>query len=121
MRLFSRFSFVFIALSFLMISGANAQQGSAVTGSLNGSVTDSSGALISGATVTLTGPQGVRTATSDALGRYGVDNLVPGFYDVTAEAPGFKKVESKHNEVVVNVSSSLNLKLSVGSTAYQCA
>jgi hypothetical protein len=33
------------------------------------------------------------------------------------EAPGFKKVESKHNEIVVNVSSSLNLKLAVGSTA----
>jgi Carboxypeptidase regulatory-like domain/TonB-dependent Receptor Plug Domain len=117
MRFVSRVSLFFVVCASLVLSSGYAQQGSAVTGSLNGSVTDASGALVSGATVTLTGPQGVRTTTSDALGRYGVDNLVPGFYDVTAEAAGFKKVESKHNEVVVNVSSSLSLKLAVGSTA----
>ena len=117
MRLFSRVLPAFVLFSCLVVTSAVAQQGSAVTGSLNGSVTDASGALISGATITLTGPQGVRTATSDALGRYGLDNLVPGYYDVTAEAAGFKKVESKHNEVVVNVSSTLTLKLAVGSTA----
>ena len=60
--------------------------------------------------MTVTGPQGSRNAKSDALGRYAIDNLVPGFYDVTAEAPGFKKVESKHNEMVVNVSSTLKLE-----------
>jgi hypothetical protein len=117
MSLFTRFLPTFVVLSCLAVSSALAQQGSSVTGSLNGSVTDSSGALIAGADITLTGPQGQRTAKSDALGRYSIDNLVPGYYDVTVEAPGFKKVESKHNEVVVNVSSSLNLKLSVGSTA----
>jgi Carboxypeptidase regulatory-like domain len=101
----------------LVLSGAHAQQGSTVTGSLTGEVTDTSGALISGAAVTVTGPQGVRTAKSDSLGRYAIDNLIPGYYDVTAEAPGFKRVESKHNEVVVNVASNLNLRLAVGSTA----
>src|ERR1700733_15361589 len=116
MRLFSRFFPASIVLSCLVVSSAVAQQGSAVSGSLNGSVTDSSGALIAGAEITVTGPQGQRTAKSDALGRYAIDNLVPGYYDVTAEAPGFKKVESKHNEVVVNVSSSLTLKMSVGNT-----
>jgi hypothetical protein len=117
MRVFARVLFFFFVCSSLTLSNAHGQQGSAVTGSLTGSVIDSSGALISGATVTLTGPQGSRSVESDQLGRYAVDNLVPGFYDVTAEAPGFKKVESKHNEVVVNVASSLTLKLSVGSTA----
>ncbi len=117
MSLLSRFLPTFVAFSCLAASSALAQQGSAVTGSLAGSVTDSSGALIGGADITLIGPQGQRSAKSDALGRYAIDNLVPGFYDVTVQAPGFKKVESKHNEVVVNVSSSLNLKLAVGSTA----
>ena len=41
--------------------------------------------------------------------------MVPGFYDVKAEKTGFKTVQSKHNEVVVNSSSLLNLTLSVGS------
>jgi hypothetical protein len=117
MKLFSRLFQISIIFSCLLVSNAFAQQGSSVTGSLAGSVTDSSGAFIAGADITVTGPQGQRTAKSDALGRYAIDNLVPGFYDVTVEAPGFKKVESKHNEVVVNVSSSLNLKLAVGSTA----
>jgi hypothetical protein len=117
MRLFSRVSLSLIVFLSLVSSGALAQQGSSVTGSLNGSVIDASGALISDATITVTGPQGTRSTKSDALGRYGLDNLVPGFYDVTAEATGFKKIESKHNEVVVNVSSSLTLKLAVGSTA----
>jgi hypothetical protein len=116
MSRFSRF-LQLVVLSCLAVSSALAQQGSAVTGGLAGSVTDSSGALVAGADITVIGPQGQRTAKSDALGRYAIDNLVPGFYDVTVQAPGFKKVESKHNEVVVNVSSSLNLKLSVGSTA----
>src|ERR1700722_10734415 len=117
MKFSFRVLFLFALISSLILTSAHGQQGSAVSGSLTGSVTDSSGALISNATVTLTGPQGVRSAKSDALGRYGIDNLVPGFYDVTAEATGFKKVESKHNEVVVNVSSTLTLKLAVGSTA----
>ncbi len=117
MSLFSRFLPTFVVFSCLAVSSALAQQGSAVTGSLSGAVTDSSGALVSGADITVIGPQGQRNAKSDSLGRYAIDNLVPGFYDVTVEAPGFKKVESKHNEVVVNVSSSLNIKLAVGSTA----
>ncbi|HEY4046841.1 MAG TPA: carboxypeptidase regulatory-like domain-containing protein, partial [Acidobacteriaceae bacterium] len=117
MKISPRSIVLFLIFSCLVLSGAHAQQGSAVTGSLTGSVTDTSGALISGATVTVTGPQGVRTAKSDSLGRYAIDNLVPGYYDVTAEASGFKRVESKHNEVVVNVASNLNLKLAVGSTA----
>ena len=117
MRLFLRVVLFFVACSSLTLLNARGQQGSAVTGSLTGSVTDASGALISGATVKVVGPQGSRSVKSDPLGRYGIDNLVPGFYDVTAEAVGFKKVESKHNEVVVNVASSLTLKLAVGSTA----
>ena len=117
MRLFSRIFLSFGVFTCLALSVADAQQGSAVAGSLTGSVTDASDALVSGATVTVVGPQGSRSVKSDQLGRYALDNLVPGFYDVTAEAPGFKKVESKHNEVVVNVSSTLTLKLAVGSTA----
>src|ERR1700722_17611634 len=117
MKFSFRVLFLFALISSLILTSAHGQQGSAVSGSLTGSVTDSSGALISDATVTVVGPQGSRNVKSDQLGRYAIDNLVPGFYDVTAEATGFKKVESKHNEVVVNVSSTLTLKLAVGSTA----
>jgi hypothetical protein len=96
MSLFSRVLSAFVVFSCLVLSSALAQQGSSVPDSLNGSVTDASAALMSGGT-TVTGSQG-------SLGRYGVDDVVPGFYHVSAEAPGFKKLESKSNEVVVKVS-----------------
>ena len=91
-----------------------AQQQGSVTGGLSGIVTDTTGAVIPGATVTLHGPQGDRELTTDSLGRYSANNLVPGFYDVTLAKEGFMRVESKHNEIVVNASSTLNLTMQVG-------
>jgi len=91
-----------------------AQQNTTVTGGLNGTVIDSTGAAVAGATVTITGPQGTRVTTTTEMGHYSMGGLVPGFYDVSVEKTGFKKVQSKHNEVVVNSSSLLNLTLSVG-------
>ncbi len=90
------------------------QQTTTVTGGLNGTVVDSTGAVVAGATVTLVGPQGTRVITSDTTGHYSIGGLIPGFYDVTVEKQGFKKVKSAHNEVVVGASSLLNIKLPVG-------
>jgi len=98
----------------LSILPLHAQQSSTVTGGLNGVVVDSTGAAVAGATVTLSGPQGKRVITTDASGHYSESGLIPGFYDVTVEKTGFKKVKSVHDEVVVNVSSLLNITLPVG-------
>jgi hypothetical protein len=102
------------AVVILMALPLAAQQNTTVTGGLNGSVIDSTSAAVAGATVTITGPQGTRVAVTDAQGHYTFGGLIPGFYDVAVEKTGFKKVSSKHNEVVVNVSSLLNLTLPVG-------
>jgi hypothetical protein len=101
----------------LVAFSVSAQQQGSITGGLNGEVTDSTGAILPGVTVTLTGPQGTRVVTTDSLGRYSVTGLTPGFYDVTVEKSGFRKIESKHNEVVVNSSSTLNLSLQTGSVS----
>ncbi len=103
-----------VVILLLVALSASAQQQGSITGGLSGAVTDSTGAILPDATVTLVGPQGTRTLTTDSLGRYSASGLTPGFYDVTVEKTGFKKVEAKHNEVVVNVSSTLNLSLQVG-------
>lgn len=92
-----------------------AQQSTSVTGGLNGTVVDSSSAVVADATVTVKGPQGTRELKTDALGHYSVSGLVPGLYEVTVEKAGFKTVRSTRNEVVVNVSSLLNITLPVGS------
>ena len=92
-----------------------AQDQSAVTGSLNGTVTDPTGAAIPDATVVITGPQGAITIHTDNLGRFTATTLRPGYYDVKVTKTGFSNVEAKHNEVTVSVASTLNLKMGVGS------
>lgn len=109
------FSALVVVLTLMALPLA-AQQSTTVTGGLNGTVVDSTGAVVAGATVTIAGPQGTRVVKTDALGHYSIAGLVPGSYDVTVEKTGFKKVKSSHNEVVVNVSSLLNVTLPVGNT-----
>jgi hypothetical protein len=90
-------------------------QTAATRATLTGTVTDTTGAAISDASVVVgnaTTPN-ARTVKTDRTGRYLIDGLVPGSYQVAAEAPGFNK-----QQVDVNVSasqqSSANLALSVG-------
>jgi hypothetical protein len=79
---------VFIG-TFLLIAGeAQAQLDRA---SLTGTVKDSTGAVIPGATVNITGPQAPATTTTNSEGVYLVLSLVPGRYVVSAEVSGFQK------------------------------
>jgi outer membrane receptor protein involved in Fe transport len=85
--------------------------------SLEGTVTDKSGAVISGANVTVTDQAtGVSrsTVTSDA-GFYRISGLTPDRYRVDVEAPSFKKETT--SDVVVNAESTrgLNVALTPGS------
>ncbi len=64
-------------------------------GRILGVVTDQSGGVVSGATVTVIDTErGVtRTLTTDDAGAYNAPNLTPGNYTVRVEAKGFKRVE----------------------------
>lgn len=77
----------------LLLSAPGFSQGSA--GRILGSITDQSGGVISGATVTVTDVQrGVtRTLTTDQAGEYVAPDLTPGSYTVRAVAQGFKTAE----------------------------
>lgn len=92
--------------------------GQNVTGTIAGTVTDSKGAAIASATVTITNADqniAVRTLTTDQLGQYAAPLLPVGRYRVTAEAQGFKK--AVRSGLVLNVDDKLavNLTLEVGS------
>src|SRR5882762_5379189 len=78
-----------LALISLLCSLAFAQYGA----SIQGTVTDKSGAVVSGATVTATNQaSGIsRSATTGDSGFYRITGLAPGGYTVVVEAPGFKK------------------------------
>jgi hypothetical protein len=98
------YSYSFIAVLFLLfIFAVNALPLSAqttATGTLRGKVTDPSGAVIPGATVTAIAANGQKTTvTTNHQGVYEIKNLPPGKYTVNVMAKGF----ATDNEVDVNV------------------
>ena len=64
-------------------------------GRILGTVTDQSGGVVAGATVTVVDTErGInRTLTTDDVGAYNAPNLTPGNYMVRVEAKGFKRIE----------------------------
>jgi hypothetical protein len=65
------------------------------TSALTGTVTDSSGAVVPGATVSITSPSligGTHSSVTDSQGVYRFPSIPPGVYELTAELAGFRKV-----------------------------
>jgi len=106
-------SFLF-ALLLLVALPSMAQTNSATRGGLGGVVYDSSGAVMPGITVAITGPQGEYSVKTDASGHYELNGVVPGSYKVVVEATGFKKFISDRNQVVVDHSGNLDVHLALG-------
>jgi uncharacterized protein (DUF2141 family) len=79
---------------------------------INGTVTDSSQAVVAGANVTITNRATgvVSQAVTSSAGTFTVIGLIPGDYAVAADAPGFRKVETT---VVVEVARISNVKLTL--------
>jgi hypothetical protein len=102
-----------LALSLCLGAGAFAQ--SVTAGDINGTLTDSTGAIIPNASITVTNPAtGVtKTATSGTSGEYRVSLLPPGTYKVTATAPGFSTISTTITVAAGSVTTD-NLKLSIG-------
>lgn len=109
----NRFRIPLLAFSLFFSLGLFAQE-SAVKGNLSGTVFDSSGAVVSGAKVTLSGPIGKEGATTDPEGRFTFDLLTPGMYAVKAEMSGFKSVDVKSIEVFTGKTSNIRLNLEPG-------
>ncbi len=109
-------SFAALAI-FALISGVLPLQAQVDTGSITGTVTDPSGAVVSGAKVTLTneGTGASLTVTTGNEGTYTFSPVRIGSYKIEASAQGFKTVTQSN--IVVNVSSNVlaNLKLPTGS------
>src|SRR5215475_8190497 len=87
-----KFGLVFICNCFLVMAASTAANSQSVTGQIAGTVTDTTGGAIVGATVKLTHDlsQQTRTFTTGNGGSFTFPDLVPGNYSVRIEAPGFK-------------------------------
>src|SRR5579864_1963193 len=80
-------------------------------GRILGTVTDQSGGVVPGATVSITDTQRglARTLTTDAAGEYNAPTLIPGTYTVRVEAKGFKALDRQN--IVIEVGKEVRVDL----------
>ncbi len=109
--------FISAALIFSGLTCASAVMAQETTGRISGRVADAQGLAAPAATVTVTGTQGAKTATTDSSGRFSIPFLTPGVYVVRAELKGFKAVEQPDVIVTVGQTVDLALRLEVGAVA----
>ena len=88
-----------VALLLLSVHGRISAQ--TITGVISGTVTDPSGQVIPGASVTLTneGTVETRTIAADGAGNFVFPGLLPGAYTVKVEAQGFQTLQRTGNRL----------------------
>jgi len=104
-------------LAALMVVGTGVAQTS--KGILAGVVRDPSGAVIPGATVTVTNQDTgeARIVKSESSGSFRVDAISPGNYTVRVEVPGFQQFSAKNVTVTASVVTSYDPVLQVGNVS----
>ena len=88
-RAWYRAGLLALALLLLLCAAAAQQNATGEKGAIRGTVTDQTQAVVTGATVVLTGPAGKQQATTDEKGSYAFVGLAAGPYSITISAPNF--------------------------------
>ncbi len=113
--------FLLYAVAALILCPAGPPLVAQVTsGTISGRVQDATGAVVKDASVTISNPANglTRTVTTSDSGEFVAPNLLPGTYNITVDAKGFKKLDSKG--FVLSAADKLNagdLVLAVGATS----
>jgi hypothetical protein len=106
-----------VALSLGLSASAFAQ---VQTGSILVHVADEQGAVLPGATITISSPalvSGQMSAATDAGGVYRFPSLTPGIYTVKAELSGFQGIQRENVPVQVGATATVDLSLRVATVA----
>lgn len=113
---FCRWQAVALLSAVLLVAHATIARGQVLYGSLVGTVTDSSGAAVPGATVTITQVETNQTRDTVAsdVGGYTFTNVAAGTYEVVATLEGFQKFAAHGIVVQANRAVRVDAKLSVG-------
>jgi Carboxypeptidase regulatory-like domain len=106
---------VILAVLFAVVAGTPSLYGQALSG-ISGTVTDSTGAVVEGASVTITNPQtGVVAHTkTGSAGTYAVTDLTPGIYTVKVEQVGFNTSQLSGVRVEVATKTTADAVLQAG-------
>ena len=109
----------FLTTLLILLVFAFAAQAQNYSGSITGTVTDSSGAAIPGASVTVinTATNATSKGTSSGTGSYSVQQLAVGTYEVHVEQANFKEFVAKNVEVHVSTNTEIDAKLDVGNVS----
>ncbi len=107
-----------LLLSTLTTSQASAQ---VLYGSAVGTVLDQSGAVVSGAAVTMTSKATgvVREITTGGDGRYAIPNLLAGSYELKVVASGFRTFTQTNLEITINTVTRTDVRLELGQVSEQ--
>ncbi len=100
-----------------LAGGLAMAQDQTTSSALSGTVTDSTGAVVSGATVTLTGTENgiTRTFPTTASGSYAFQLLPPSTYTLKIDAPGFKSFIQQGIILTAGQTATQGISLSIGS------
>ncbi|NOT46811.1 MAG: carboxypeptidase regulatory-like domain-containing protein, partial [Acidobacteria bacterium] len=100
----------------VIILGSGTTSAQAVYGSISGTATDSTGAAIPDATVTITSVERktVDTVTTNSDGLFSKERLLPGLYAIKVEKQGFKSGVSNNVTVSLDTQTKVNVSLEAG-------
>jgi len=96
-----------------------AGMGQATSGSVSGTVHDASGAVVPGATVTISDvAKGTKSVTrTDSVGSYAFPSLLPGTYTISVEMTGFKRSVQANFPLDIDQKADLDIALQTGGTS----
>lgn len=106
-----------LAVVMMLIPPCTASWAQGITGSIAGTVTDSTGAVIPGTRITIiqTETNAIHTVTTSTVGTYDVTLLPPGRYNVKAEKAGFRTTEQRGITLAIDQTVESDLVMAVGS------
>jgi hypothetical protein len=106
-----------VVASLLITAGLGSAQ--ITTGTISGTVRDSSGAVLPGSTITIQNVEtgSTRTATADTRGYYSAPNLTLGQYELTVNIQGFQTAVRRGITLNVGQNAVIDFSLQIGSVA----
>ncbi|HEX7283981.1 MAG TPA: carboxypeptidase regulatory-like domain-containing protein [Vicinamibacterales bacterium] len=115
MKLFSRLVAALLIAAYVPITAAAQGGGASSTGTIQGRITDASGGVLPGVTVTATSPSmiGAQTQVSNENGNYRFPAVPPGVYALSFELAGFNTIKREGIQIALGFTANVNAELTV--------